>query len=123
MLFHKMPKKQTVYTGRQALQKILTVTRTFQMLVFLTLKMTTVSFQFMILLLKLKIMYLKKSQIVKMTNYSLQKSTLMRPRQLMGVLSLRNNFLKYEIKFENNFVRSWKHIVQFYELDRASPIA
>ena len=56
------------------------------MLVFLTLKMTTVSFQFMILLLKLKIMYMKKSQIVKMTNYSLQKSTLMRPRQLMGVL-------------------------------------
>jgi len=36
--------------------------------------------------------------------------------------SLRNNFLKYDIKFENNFVGSWKHIVQFYELDRANPI-
>jgi len=36
--------------------------------------------------------------------------------------SVRNNFMKHDIKFANGCVTSWKHINQFYELDRASPI-
>lgn len=35
--------------------------------------------------------------------------------------SVRNNFVKHDIKFDNR-TASWKHITAFYHLDKASPI-